>query len=158
MEVARNLQTEKAVLTLTFIGPQKPGWKTRGIKDADGEWWNAPESAIGNLRSGETYHVEFTRNAKGYRNIETMVPARPEAPTKSEPIRTPALQTNGAQYYRPTSPADKKSMFRCACITAAIKSRQIPLTRDAIAAAIAEVDAGYDIGVEDASDKQIAAV
>ena len=82
-----------------------------------------------------------------FRKIENawlVAPATP-APT----IRTPALQTNGTQYYRPTSPQDKKSMFRCALLTAAIKSRQLPLTRDAIAAAIAEVDAGYDLGVND---------
>ena len=64
-------------------------------------------------------------------------------------MQQPAPQNgNGNGYYRPTSPEDKKSMFRCACVTAAIKSRQVTLTRDALAELITEVDAAYDMAVE----------
>ncbi len=97
MEAARNLQTEKAVIVLAGIGPKKDGWKTRGIKDSEGEWWNVPEADAGSLRIGMTYHVEFVRTPKGYRNIENIVPAA------AAPAETGQPQQNGKKmdYWSP---------------------------------------------------------
>lgn len=68
----------------------------------------------------------------------------------SEPRQAkPPQPSSEGGYYRPTSPADKKSMFRCACITAFIRAGQLRIDQKEIAAAIAEIDAGYDMGVND---------
>jgi hypothetical protein len=128
---------------------------------------------LAQFQEGETYEIEYTEktvNGVVYRDVKTVQPIQaidpeqfraptPQPPRKpqqpqpqrSAPVQQPAPQNgNGNGYYRPTSPADKKSMFRCACVTAAIKSRQVALTRDALAELIAEVDAAYDLAVQDA--------
>lgn len=100
------------------------------------------------------YDVKIVRPVEAVDASQFRAPvARPQrgptAPQQSPaPVVKPAPSNgNGNGYYRPTSPEDKKSMFRCACVTAAIKSRQVALTRDTLAELIAEIDAAYDMAV-----------
>jgi len=129
------------------------------------------------VERGGTYDFGCELNDVGgvvYNNVKAVRAAVPDAqprqqqraqaqvqrePTRqSAPIDPPQHEprpNNGGNngYYRPTSPADKKSMFRCACVTAFIRAGQLRADRNEIAAFIAEIDAGYDMGVGETGDQ-----
>jgi hypothetical protein len=170
LERPSQAQLEYATITVAYVNPPKPGQKSASVKDTDGVYFWIRPAEQANFVPGGSYEISFsTTQSNGYTNrtIKSAAPVQQQAPTRAvnphrqapegakpaayprEPEREPQRQPqngNGGGYYRPTSAEDKKSMFRCACVTAFIRAGQLRADRNEIAAAVAEIDAGYDMG------------
>jgi hypothetical protein len=172
LERPSQAQLEYATITVAYVNPPKPGQKSASVKDTDGVYFWIRPAEQANFVPGGSYEISFsTTQSNGYTNrtIKSAAPVQQQAraqtraqndpaenypsrqaarrdaePTPREPQRQP--QNGNGNYYRPTSPEDKKSMFRCACVTAFIRAGQLRADRNEIAAAVAEIDAGYDMG------------
>jgi len=158
-------KTEHAVITVQFANEKKGGQRNASIKDVDGlYYWIKPED-LHHYHPGETYEVQsITTQSNGYttRTIKNAAPVERQPPRaqpahaqrdpvrQSAPVEQPRQPQpgNGNGNYRSPSPEDKKSMFRCASVTAFIRAGQLRADRNEIAAAIVEIDAGYDIAME----------
>lgn len=124
---------------ISFVTTESNGYTNRTIKSYEAQR-QEPLSQSAARPAPRTQAAQGPRPA-----VVRQAPASVEQP---EPKRQAAPQSNGNGYYRPTSPEDKKSMFRCASITALIRAGQLRADRNEIAAAIIEVDAGYDMAIE----------
>lgn len=139
-----------ATVTVAYVNPPKEGKRKGSIKDSAGVYYGVWTDKLSNFEPGETYEIDYREN-NGFRDVVAVKRAQPKQQQQDDRgytvVRTadptPKAPPNG--YYRPTSPEDKASMFRCACVTAAIKSRQVALTRDALASLIQEVNAAYEL-------------
>lgn len=156
MERPRN-QTLTETVTVKYVNDPRAKGKPGSIRDVGGQYYSVWNMALLEQfrAAGEaTCFVDYTVNDNGFRTATAMrpvasAPQPQQQQQRSAPVQqhvTPPQNGNGNGYRSP-SPEDKKSMFRCACITAAIKSRQVTLDRNAIAALIVEVDAGYDMAM-----------
>lgn len=159
-------QLEHAVITVQYVNEKKAAQRNANIKDVDGAYyWVKPED-LHIYQVGGVYEISFsTTQSNGYTNrtiksaapiqqSHAALPPRAVAQTQRQPVRQsapieprPQPNNNNSGFYRPTSPEDKKSMFRCACVAAAIRSGQLRPSRNEIASAIMEIDAAYDEAV-----------
>jgi len=158
---------QTAVITVMAVlqpkGPKRPGH----LKDQDGVLWSVWPEKLGQYQIGRDYEVEYEMNGT-YRNVKGGRAATPPGPAPDNFVTMSDVQRNSRptstvangstvgtrkapmdqqNYYKPTSPEDKKSMFRCACVTAFIRAGQLRADRNEIAAAVSEIDAGYDMAV-----------
>ena len=139
----------KIVGTIAEIIPAPASNRSGRIVLTDGKRLGAFPDKLKNVKEGGTYDFGCTKSIRDgvmYLDVKAVRETAPPADSVvPEVARNP---TNGKKmdYYRPTSPEDKKSMFRCACVTAFIRAGQLRAERNEIAAAIAEIDAGYDMG------------
>lgn len=165
-------QTHTATVTVQYLNPAKSPGKSGSIKDEAGQYFGVRPAMLSSFEPGETYQVEFTAkvvNGVMYRDVVRIIApaAQSVAPRQAnfltreeiEAQRRPAAQqqrTAPVQQHTPApqnnhmkswSPEDKQSAFRCACVTAAIESRQVALKSDAIADLICEIDTGYELAM-----------
>lgn len=151
-QVMERQETLTATVTIAYVN-EKGDRKCASIKDTAGQLYSIWEPGLlEQFQKGETCYIDY-RVKNGFRTVFARRPVvqepRPQQPQqRNAPVQQHVTPPNGnGNGYRSPSPEDKKSMFRCACITAAIKSRQVTLDRNAIAALILEVDAGYDMAM-----------
>lgn len=150
---------EDAKITVQYVNEPKPGKKLGNVKDADGQIWFVRPNMLNLFRPGEDYKVEYTEshaNGMMYRHIKSAYPATPPramtAPSNTTPaIRTPALQTNGNQYYRPTAPRDSERMFVCSTLNAFIQTGRIECDENALIERVTILRSVYaaTFGIED---------
>lgn len=137
-----------ATVEVKYVNPPKDGKKFGSIKDTEGNTWPVKAERIRDFAPNGRYEFGYTEGDNGFKNIigvkAVVAEPAPRGSFQHMDVAQPKTAPQTNSFYRPTSPEDKKSMFRCACVTAAIKSRQVNLTREGIAALIREVDGGYD--------------
>jgi hypothetical protein len=161
---------EHACVQVQYVNQPKGNAVSGSIKDANGDYYGVHKSALNRFQEGGEYEFDFSTNG-AFRNIDvkTIQPiatARPQPRAqaqhqqqdvkRSDPVDPPRGNGNGGNYYRPTSPADKKSMFRCAQVGAFIKAGMLRIDRNEIANAIVEIDAGYDMAMKELGQEDAA--
>jgi hypothetical protein len=162
----RPSQLEYATITVAYVNPPKPGQKSASIKDTDGLYYWIKPAEMQDYVPSKSYKVGFSvtrSNDFTNRTIKSAEPVQqqraqaarsaPQPQQRSAPVQHDAHQAapqNGNGYYRPTSPADKQSMFICSQMNALISSRQIaPFNEETIATHIVMLARGYRIAMKE---------
>lgn len=151
MEAATKLPPlVKVVGTIAEIIPAPAANRSGRVVLTDGKKLGAFADKLTKLNVGGTYDFGCTKkvvDGVAYFDVKTWRPAAALEPdTTSQPAATHGKKMD-QQFYRPTSPEDKQSMFRCAMMTAFVHAGQVRIDREEIARAIVEIDAGYEIAI-----------